>query len=71
MAKLSYSSGQYLSARAFIQRFLEVDNPSPELLNLGAQTEQALDNPAGAEEYHQRLRQEFPGESAGDRERRR
>jgi type IV pilus assembly protein PilF len=60
MAKLSLDKRNYLSARAFLQRFESVVGPTPEALFLGLQTEQALGNRKDAEAYRKRLQQQFP-----------
>lgn len=60
MAKLSLETRQYLSARAFLQRFEAMVEPSPESLWLGIQTEQALGNRPGVADYVQTLRNRFP-----------
>ena len=60
MARLSRETGQYLSARAFLQRYLGVAGPSPESLILGIEIETALGNPEGAADYRDTLRKRFP-----------
>ncbi len=60
MAKLSMETGNYLSARAFLQRYESVANPSPESLMLGAQTERAMGNSREANDYSNKLQKLFP-----------
>jgi len=60
MAKLSLQSGQYLSARAFLQRYEAVAEKNPESLWIGLQTELALGNRQAAADYGETLRSRFP-----------
>ncbi len=60
MARLSRETGQYLSARAFLQRYFSVVEPTPEALLLGIEIETALGNGETAEEYRATLRDRFP-----------
>lgn len=56
MARLNRESGQYMTARAFLERYFSVAGPSPESLQLGIDIENALGNPQGASEYALKLR---------------
>jgi type IV pilus assembly protein PilF len=56
MAKLSRETGQYMSARAFLQRYFAAAGPSPESLQLGIEIESTLGNTQAAGEYAQTLR---------------
>lgn len=58
MAKLSQESAQYLSARAFLERYEGVAESSSESLRLGMQIESALGNADAAEAYGRALRME-------------
>ena len=60
MASLSYDAGKYLSARAYVERYREVAVPSAEVLWVGIQTENKLDNPDQAKSYEMLLRSEYP-----------
>jgi type IV pilus assembly protein PilF len=67
MARISYDSGRTLSARGFIQRYLEVARESPELLWLAYKIERALGNKNEAASYALKLKNRFP-DSAEARE---
>ncbi len=60
MLKLSYDSGQYMSARAFLERYLAVAKHGPDTLWFAFQTERALGNRQGAEDYKEQLLNTFP-----------
>jgi type IV pilus assembly protein PilF len=60
MIDLSYRGQNYLQARAFLQRYLDVRPPSASLLWLCFNIEQELENPAGAERCAAQLREGFP-----------
>lgn len=60
MQKISYDKQQYLSARAFLERYLAVAKHTPETLWLAYQTERALGNAAGAEDFKDQLLKLFP-----------
>jgi len=55
MASLMYEDGEFLKARAFMQRLDLVHQGSVESLELGRDIEQALHNPEGAEAYRKRI----------------
>ncbi|MFP4131752.1 type IV pilus biogenesis/stability protein PilW [Thiohalospira sp.] len=56
MAELRMEQGEHLSARGFLERYLDrVDEPGEEALELGIRIERALDNPAGARRYRRQL----------------
>lgn len=61
LADLEYEQGEYLSARAFLQRYLAVGRTSPATLWLGVRIERSLGNHTQAQYYAQRLRSEYPG----------
>jgi type IV pilus assembly protein PilF len=67
MAKLSLESGQFMSARAFVQRYEEAAPADADILLLGIQVEQALGNEQGAADYRSKLRAQFPDEREGNR----
>lgn len=60
MARLSFASRQYLSARGFLQRYQEIAPDSAASLWLGVQTELALGARESASDYLERLRVQFP-----------
>lgn len=60
MAKISYHNQQFMSARAFLQRYTAVAKDTAETLWLGFQTERALGNRQGAEDYKEKLLISFP-----------
>jgi type IV pilus assembly protein PilF len=60
LAKLSLETGQYMSARAFLQRYEAVAEPDAQSLWLGVQTENALGNFQTADDYINALRSRFP-----------
>ncbi len=60
MAQISYDNKEYLTARAFVQRFHSVIDPSELGLKLAIKIEQALGNEAAVQEYRQALKKRFP-----------
>jgi type IV pilus assembly protein PilF len=60
MAELEYLQTDYLSARAFLQRYMEVSRTSPATLWLGVRIERGLGNTDAAQQYGQRLKNEYP-----------
>jgi len=60
MAELEYHQTEYMSARGFLQRYLEVARSSPATLWLGVRIERGLGNKAEAQHYAQRLKSEYP-----------
>lgn len=60
MSWIALQSKDYLRARAFLQRYEKVGKPTPETLWIGAQTESALGDTAAAQDYANRLREQFP-----------
>jgi type IV pilus assembly protein PilF len=60
MAKISLESGQYLSARAFLQRYEATAQRDAVSLWLGVQIEHALGNRQAASDYHDTLLGRFP-----------
>lgn len=61
MVRLMLAQQEYLKARAFLQRFEAVSEPTPETLELGVKIESALGDPQAAESYRRRLNALFPG----------
>lgn len=64
LARLQYSKGELLRARAFLQRHEAVTTPGPDALELGAAIETGLGNAEAANRYRERLRTEFPDHEA-------
>jgi type IV pilus assembly protein PilF len=60
MADLTFQAEDYLSARAFTQRFLSVASGTPEVLLICVQVERALGAADSADECASRLRSSFP-----------
>lgn len=60
MQKISYHNQQYLSARAFLERYLAVAKHSAETLWLAFQTERALGSSQTADDYKDQLLTLFP-----------
>ena len=57
---LKRSTGDYLSARAFLERFMSVQPASPQVLFLAVQIERKIGNERAEREYQRRLLDEFP-----------
>jgi type IV pilus assembly protein PilF len=60
MADLEYRQTEYMSARAFLERYLEVGRTSPDTLWLGVRIERGLGNKAQAQHYAERMKTEYP-----------
>ena len=60
MANVQYGKGQYLQARAFMQRLDATGAIGPDALLLGRNIEAKLDNAHGAAEFSRRLIRDFP-----------
>lgn len=60
MAELEYQQQRYLSARAFLERYLAVSRSNPASLWLGVRIERGLGNETQARQYAQRLKNEYP-----------
>ncbi|MDY6945696.1 MAG: type IV pilus biogenesis/stability protein PilW [Pseudomonadota bacterium] len=60
MADLQYKQTDYLSARGFLERYMEVGRSSPATLWLGVRIERGLGNVAAAKNYAERLKLEYP-----------
>ncbi|MGD0960402.1 MAG: type IV pilus biogenesis/stability protein PilW [Methylomonas sp.] len=66
MQKISYENRQYMSARAFLERFLSVSQHTPESLWIAFQTERALGNSSGAQEYGELYINSYPATDEAD-----
>lgn len=60
MARLSFESGEMLSARGFMQRYFETAKDTPEALLLAFRVERALNAKDAQAKYALRLRGKFP-----------
>ncbi len=60
MQRISYQQRNYLSARAFLERYLSVAKHTPQTLWIAFQTERALGNQELTEKYRQELLSLFP-----------
>ena len=60
MAKLSFDKGNYLSTRAYVTRFQQVSEHTPESLWLAVRTEHALKDHAAWGKYALKLKNDFP-----------
>ena len=60
MAGVSYERGNYLQARAFLQRYLSVASGGADVLMLGYQVEKALGDQVAADDYARRVQTRFP-----------
>ncbi|NOZ11447.1 MAG: type IV pilus biogenesis/stability protein PilW [Gammaproteobacteria bacterium] len=60
MAKISYQRRNYLSARAYVQRYFEIGPDTPAILYWGVRTERKLGDSEVADRYLRRLRARFP-----------
>ena len=60
LADLEFNAGNYLPARAFLERYLQTVPANPEALWLGVRIEKGLGNTSSAGDYARRLKNEFP-----------
>jgi type IV pilus assembly protein PilF len=60
MAQISYAQGNYLRARAFLQRYQALGVMNEESLYLGYQIEKALGDEKSADKYRLELRNRYP-----------
>jgi type IV pilus assembly protein PilF len=60
MAEIEHQQKNYMSARAFLERYMEVGRTTPASLWLGVRIERELGNTAVAHHYAQRLKREYP-----------
>lgn len=60
MADLEFRKNNYMSARGFLSRYLELGRTSASTLWLALRIEQGLGNAAAAKSYAQRLKSEYP-----------
>lgn len=67
MARVSFLTGDYLRARAFMQRFDATGKANADGLALGFDIEQKLGNTRAANEFRQRLLSQYPDSEAARR----
>jgi type IV pilus assembly protein PilF len=60
MTELEFKQNNFMAARAFLERYLQVNRADPSALWLGVQIERGLGNASAASDYAQRLKNEFP-----------
>lgn len=60
MARLSFAKREYLSSRAYLQRYLDVARHTPETLWLGIRTERLLGDENAVASYGLQLKANFP-----------
>lgn len=60
MSNLNYRKGEYLNARAFLQRYESAEKKTAESLLLGYQIERALADQTAAADYKRQLQDQFP-----------
>lgn len=60
MSEVSFQTGKYLPARAYLQRYLAVSSHSPQSLWLGVQIERKLGDKNSASSYAMMLKSNYP-----------
>ncbi|MDA9982085.1 type IV pilus biogenesis/stability protein PilW, partial [Gammaproteobacteria bacterium] len=60
MADIKYDSGEFLSARGYIERFFSVNEETPPSLLLASRIETGLNANDVAQDYARRLKAKFP-----------
>jgi type IV pilus assembly protein PilF len=60
LSLLKFTTEDYMSARAFLQRFLSTNAPSAGVLLLGMRIEEQLGDERARTDYSDRLLREFP-----------
>lgn len=60
MARINFTQGNYLSTRAYLQRYLDVARHTPETLWLGIRTERILGDKHALASYGMLLKNHFP-----------
>jgi type IV pilus assembly protein PilF len=60
MARINFTQGNYMSTRAYLQRYLEVARHTPETLWLGIRTERILGDKDALSSYAMLLKNNFP-----------
>lgn len=65
VASLLFQRGEYMNARAFMERAAASGEVAPEMLDLGARIEDKLGDRTAADGYRQRLSQDYPQYTPG------
>lgn len=60
LSKLKHENGQWMSARAFLQRYMDAAPAAPRVLLLGVRIERKLGDEKSAAEYAAMLNKQFP-----------
>jgi len=60
LSVLKFTTEDFLGARAFLQRYLSTNIPTPGVLYLGVRVEEALGDDRASTEYSNRILREFP-----------
>jgi len=60
LADVSYQRSNYLQSRAFLQRYMAIEEASSAVLWLGMQVETAMGDMQAADEFGARLQEDFP-----------
>jgi type IV pilus assembly protein PilF len=60
LSLLKFTTEDYMSARAFLQRFLSTNSPSPGVLLLGVRIEEELGDDRARMDYSNQILREFP-----------
>ena len=60
MCLLKYHGEDYLSARAFLQRYISISTASADVLYLASRIEEILGNDRGQKDFEDQLIREFP-----------
>ncbi|MBS0212020.1 MAG: type IV pilus biogenesis/stability protein PilW [Proteobacteria bacterium] len=66
LATLLFQRGDYMNARAFVERYLATGQYSPTVLELGAKIEDKLGDPAAARSYRERIASDAPQPSPSE-----
>lgn len=66
MAEVKLEQGEFLAARAFLQRLEGVQRLGPDALLLGVRIERGMEDPAAARRYADILMRDFPGSREAD-----
>lgn len=60
LADMAYGKGDYLRARAFVQRYMATGQSTPPVLWIGLMTERKLGALDAARQYEKRLKRDYP-----------
>ena len=65
---LKWRAGDYLSSRAFLQRYMAVQPVTPSILELAIEIEKAMGDTRAVQEYRRQLVEEFPDSAEAERQ---